>query len=327
MNQYESIRQVIQPELHRLEAKFTEALHSQVALTRHVVQYLMQRRGKQLRPLVTLLAAKLIRGTVNDDVLLGAISLELVHNASLLHDDVVDESDQRRGNASVNRLWDNKVAVLVGDFFLSKCLLTCNRISNPEAINILAQMVANLSEGELEQLSNTESDVLSEDRYFRIIRGKTASLFEACMQMGGVCVGADADELQRLTTIGEHMGLVFQIRDDIFDYYPSTEAVGKPTGHDIREHKITLPLLYALQHTTPQQNAPYWAILRQAGPITDSQAESLIAFAKQHGGIEYATRKMHLLAQVARDTLSTFPDSESRSALLSLLDYFIVRDK
>ncbi len=320
----ERVKQNISAEMEEFGRQFESVLHTRLPLADSVIRYFLSRSGKQLRPIVTILAAKLI-GQVNSSTIYGAVSLELLHNATLMHDDVIDQSDQRRGVDTINKIWDNRVAVLMGDFFLSKCLY-CSHATGSLAISrILADMVTELVEGELEQISNIRSRMLSEASYFSVIKGKTASLFSACMKVGALSVGANEDQMARIAHIGELMGLLFQIRDDIFDYYPATSEVGKPTGHDILEGKITLPLLYALQHGPSEEVERMRAIIDQNEALSSIQIGQLVEFAKSVGGIDYAYAKMKQLAFEAKKELAFFPDSASRESLSAIIDYFIVR--
>lgn len=326
MLSYTDIKQTIAPELLRFEELFEQSLRTHVPLADNVVRYFLDRRGKQLRPVITILAAKMLRGQVPEATLYGAVALELLHNASLMHDDVVDRSDERRGRASVNRVWDNRVAVLMGDFFLAKCLASSNETGMIRVSQALAEMVTRLAEGELEQLANMRARLMSEERYFNVISGKTASLFAACMKVGAYTVDASPDECARMAEVGERMGLVFQIRDDIFDYFPATADVGKPTGHDILEGKISLPLLYAFRHASSAESSRMQALLAGNRELTPDEANRLVEFAKAVGGIDYARARMKNIAFEARQILETFPDSEARQSLAALLDYMIERD-
>jgi len=324
MGKMEAIKSCVEQEMHRFEESFVQSLSTHVPLADNVIHYFLDRRGKQLRPIVTLLAAKLAGGKVTDKSIQGAVALELLHNASLMHDDVIDKSDERRGMSSVNKVWDNKVAVLMGDFFLSKCLVASNSTGSLDISNILANMVIRLSEGELEQLSNAKSQLLSESAYFSVISGKTASLFSACMKVGALSVDSSPEVVEQFGEIGELMGLVFQIRDDIFDYYPSAE-IGKPSGHDIMEGKVTLPLLYALQHGPAEEVKKMRSILEECQELDNDQVEQLVEFAKAVGGIEYAQAKMKNIAFDAKKLLDNQPESPARDAFKQLIDYFIDR--
>lgn len=319
-----NIKKNIQPEMEEFGQLFESVLHTRLPLADSVIRYFLARSGKQLRPIVTILSAKIL-GEVNRKTIYGAAALELLHNATLMHDDVIDQSAQRRGSDTINTVWDNHVAVLMGDFFLSKCLFCSNSTGSMEISCILADMVSELVEGELEQISNVRSSVLSEDAYFSVIRGKTASLFAACMKVGAISVGADREKVDRIARVGELMGLLFQIRDDIFDYYPATAEVGKPTGHDILEGKITLPLLYALQHGPEDEVCRMREIIDQSGTPSPVQIEQLVDFAKSVGGIDYAYAKMKKLAFEAKKDLMTLPDVPSRQSLAEIIDYFIDR--
>lgn len=316
----------IDSELKLFGETFEQVLRTRVPLADNVIRYFLDRRGKQLRPILTLLSAKMIAGTVSQKSIYGAVAVELLHNASLMHDDVVDDSAARRGMPTINKAWDNKVAVLTGDFFLAKCLFCNNMIGSLPISRELGSMVIALSEGELEQLSNARTHLLNEDAYFSVIRGKTASLFAACLRIGARSVGASEEEVNKMGKIGEKIGLIFQIRDDIFDYFPENEDLGKPTGHDIMEGKVTLPLLFALQNAPADQVSRMRELLNN-NILDKEQVTTLVDFAKQMGGIEYAQAKMKKIAFDTKQILSTFPDSDSQKALVELVDYFIERNK
>ncbi|MBP5344654.1 MAG: polyprenyl synthetase family protein [Bacteroidales bacterium] len=318
--------QCIEAEFKQFRLAFEQELCTQVPLADQVIHYFLDRRGKQLRPILTLLTAKMVAGEVTSNSILGAVAVELLHNASLMHDDVVDSSDQRRGTATINYVWDNRVAVLTGDFFLARCLICCSKTGSLEIIRALSEMTSILSEGELEQISNARAHLLSEDAYFSVIRGKTASLFSACLRIGGLSVNATPEQIEALSEIGYKIGMVFQIRDDIFDYFPSNDAVGKPTGHDIMEGKVTLPLLYALQHAPATQSQVVMDLLKANRALTEDEIARIVDFAKQMGGIEYAQARMKNIAFEAKELLSTFPDNACRGSLMQLVDYFIDRN-
>ncbi|MBO7379036.1 MAG: polyprenyl synthetase family protein [Bacteroidales bacterium] len=318
--------QCIENEMDRFRSTFERVLRTRVPLADNVIRYFLDRRGKQLRPILTILSAKMLRGEVTEETIFGAVAVELLHNASLMHDDVVDDSPERRGAATINRVWDNRVAVLTGDFFLAKCLMCSNAAGSMAISRILGEMVTSLVEGELEQLSNARSHLLSEDAYFSVIRGKTASLFAACLRIGAHSVGASEDEVKKMGEIGERIGLVFQIRDDIFDYFPSNDSVGKPTGHDIMEGKVTLPLLYALQQAPAEQSKRIKEILLSNREMTETEVSQLVDFAKQMGGIEYAQARMKNIAFEAKQLLNSFPTTDCLKAFVQIVDYFIDRN-
>ncbi len=313
-------------ELERFDQYFEGALRTRVPLADHVIRYFLDRKGKRMRPIVTLLTAKMLSEQVPEPAIYGAAALELLHNATLMHDDVVDQSAERRGSATINTVWDNKVAVLMGDFFLAKCLESSNATGSLAISCILSDLVIRLSEGELEQLANVRSHMLSEESYFSVISGKTASLFAACMRVAAYGVGAGEQQVAILSQVGELMGLIFQIRDDIFDYFPTSSEVGKPTGHDIMEGKVTLPLLYALQHAPSEESERMKALLERNDDLPEGAVSQLVEFAKAMGGIEYAQARMKKMAYEAKKMLVTFPDNEARKALMELIDYFIARN-
>jgi octaprenyl-diphosphate synthase len=340
---FDEIVRDIRPELTRMYTLMDESLHSHVGLANRVVDYFRDRKGKGVRPIMTLLSALLAGGRTTDATFDAAVALELVHNASLMHDDVVDRSDLRRGAETINRVWDNRVAVLMGDFFLSKSLLRLHEAGRPELFRILAEMVTRLSEGELAQLSGADARSMDEAAYMRVIADKTASMFAACMAMGARSVDAPADVVARLTRVGEDMGLIFQMRDDLFDYLPSAD-MGKPSGHDIREGKVTLPLLYAFRRCQPaegevenkistasdlaaaqQEAGELHLLLEHPEALTDEEVSRFVDFARRQGGLDYTRRRMEEIADSVRTELSTFPDSKARAALLRLVDYFMLR--
>lgn len=317
----------ISEELLRFDKCFENLLRTRVPLADNVIRYFLDRKGKRLRPIITILTAKMLRNEVPQTTINGAAAIELLHNATLMHDDVIDQSDERRGSATINKVWDNKVAVLMGDFFLAKCLESSNATGSLEVSRTLSDVVIRLSEGELEQLANARSHMMSEDAYFSVISGKTASLFAACTRVAAVSVGADEEEMERLSQIGELMGLIFQIRDDVFDYFPSNNDVGKPTGHDIQEGKVTLPLLFALKHAPSDESARMKSIIEKNGELSEQDIATLVEFAKAMGGIEYALARMKEMAFEAKKQLATFPEKPSRKTLMSLIDYLISRNK
>ena len=249
--------------------------------------------------------------------------MELLHNASLIHDDIVDETLERRGRKSVNAIWDNKVSVLVGDLFLSRCLVVTNQTRSLAIQGVLASLSSALAEGELKQLETATSKLLSEKAYFSVISNKTASLFVACMKVGALSVKAGDQEIERLARLGEKLGLIFQIRDDIFDYFDSAE-IGKPTGNDIREGKVTLPLLHCLLEGVGEQ-ADRMRELLQKDSFSADEIVRLVSFARENGGIDYAHQVMLRLADEAKSILYTFPESLPRHSFELLINYVIER--
>ena len=315
------IRKPIEREMADFESLFGITLQHQNALLTMALQHVLSRKGKLMRPILVLLAAKRY-GKVNDAVLHAAVSLEMLHTASLVHDDVVDESGERRGQLSVNALMDNKAAVLVGDYLLSTSLKHAATAGSLEVVDIVARLGLTLSDGELQQLSNVKSDEISEEQYFDVIRSKTASLFASCAEVGALLSGATKAQIARLRDFGTYVGLCFQIRDDVFDYYDV--EVGKPTGNDMKEGKLTLPVIYAVL----QPGAEKWheiALKVRAGKATEDEIKNLVEFTKQSGGIDYARHKMDEIRNSALELLSDEGNDEVREALQLYLDFVLKR--
>lgn len=321
------IQAPIADELAEQSTLLRESLRSPIPLVDSVVRYFLEHKGKMIRPIMVLLSAKLAGdGACNMKTRNAAVALELLHNASLIHDDVVDEADERRGHPSVNFVWDNKVAVLMGDFFLARCLVRSTETESLAIQRVLSELASSLSEGEIEQLANARGRIVSEEAYYSVIRNKTASLFVACMKLGAISVDASPERVKLLADFGEKLGIIFQIRDDIFDYYPSAE-VGKPTGNDIREGKVTLPLLYALLNGKGEEHDRMLALLEEGEELSHEEVALLVEYAKANGGIEYAQATMRRMAFEAKDMLSVFGDTEVRRAFYALIDYVIDRKK
>lgn len=323
MTAFADIRQSLQPELTRLDELISSSLDSSNTLMNQVIGTYLRHKGKQLRPMLVMLTARLFGG-VNENVLTAAASVEILHNASLIHDDVVDDSSQRHGQETINAMWDNHVAVLVGDFFVSNALRLAARMADLRVINTIADLGKLLSLGEMDQIYNARYHELNEEAYFKVISHKTASLFVSCVAMGGYCTGADDESIEAMRRFAELFGLCFQIKDDIFDYFDS-KAIGKPTGNDLREGKVTLPLLHALNSTTGPESEAMKALLRSGEPLSEEEIDSLIAFARANGGIEYAYATMQRLREEAAAILRRF-DSPVTAHFLSLFDFIISRE-
>lgn len=317
------IRQSLQPELTRLDELISSSLDSSNTLMNQVIGTYLRHKGKQLRPMLVMLTARLFGG-VNENVLTAAASVEILHNASLIHDDVVDDSSQRHGQETINAMWDNHVAVLVGDFFVSNALRLAARTADLRVINTIADLGKLLSLGEMDQIYNARYHELNEEAYFKVISHKTASLFVSCVAMGGYCTGADEESIEAMRQFAELFGLCFQIKDDIFDYFDS-KAIGKPTGNDLREGKVTLPLLHALNSTTGPESEAMKALLRSGEALSEEEIDSLIAFARANGGIEYAYATMQRLREEAAAILRCF-DSPVTAHFLALFDFIISRE-
>lgn len=318
------IKSPISVELEEFKKHFDTSLSSSNLLLNSVIAHIRQKNGKMMRPILVLLAAKLY-GEVCPATLHAAVALELLHNASLVHDDVVDESTERRGQLSVNAIFNNKVAVLSGDYLLATALVEVGMTRNYDIIDVVSNLGQDLVEGELLQLSNVSNPHFSEDIYFDVISKKTAVLFAACTKAGALSVGVDGEKAEYARLLGEYIGLCFQIKDDIFDYYESKE-IGKPTGNDMLEGKLTLPVLYAL-NSTENSTAQAIAVKVKSGTASDEEIAHLIDFAKQNGGIEYAIQTMYTYKEKALQLLSVVPDTDVKKALISYLDYVIERDK
>ena len=283
------IKHPILSELTDFVELFNRSLSHTDGMLSQALDHIRQRAGKRMRPMLILLMAKSV-GRVSDVTLHAAVGLELLHTASLVHDDVVDESGERRGQQSVNQLYDNKVAVLVGDYILSTALLHISYTHNETIVRYLAELGRTLSNGEILQLSNIHARDISEESYYQVIRQKTAALFEACCAIGTLSGGAPEEEIENAKMFGRNLGMIFQIRDDIFDYYDQSR-IGKPTGNDMAEGKLTLPAIYALNST---HNEEMLAIAYKVknGSVSKEEIARLVAFTKEHGGIEYAERRM-----------------------------------
>ena len=325
MSQLSLIKKPIEGYLDDFIKLFNDSLSHTDGLLSQVLEHIKSRGGKRMRPMLILLIAKNYGG-ITSVTQHSAVGLELLHTASLVHDDVVDESKERRGQASVNAEYNNKVAVLVGDYVLSTALLNVALTNNTHIVQSLAELGRTLSNGEILQLSNIQNSEFSEEVYYEVIKMKTAALFEACCEIGAMSANATEEDLEKAKSFGRNLGIIFQIRDDIFDYYDSKE-IGKPTGNDMAEGKLTLPVLYALNSTEDEEMK---AIARKVKSRDVSQEEisRLVAFTKANGGIEYAEQKMLEL----RSQCLQFIDAESvteeiRIALTAYIDYVIQRKK
>ena len=317
------ITEPISSELTDFIALFNQSLSHTNGMLTQALDHIRQRAGKRMRPILILLMAKNF-GKITDATQHAAVGLELLHTASLVHDDVVDESGERRGQASVNQVFDNKVAVLVGDYILSTALLQVSYTHSEVIVRCLAELGRTLSNGEILQLSNIQNQDISEDIYYQVIKQKTAALFEACAALGAVSAGATESEVESARRFGRNLGIIFQIRDDIFDYYDHGE-IGKPTGNDMIEGKLTLPVIYAL-NTTEDEEMITLARKVKNGSVTDEEIARLVAFTKAQGGIEYADKRMRDFHAEAMLFLETeVKDEVVRSSLKAYLDYVIER--
>ena len=324
MDYLSTIRKPIEGEMNNFVELFKQSLSQGDGMLESVLSHIRQRGGKRMRPMLILLTAKNY-GEVSSVTQNAALGLELLHTASLVHDDVVDESDQRRGQPSVNAEYNNKVAVLVGDYILSTALLRVALSDNHEIVQELAELGRTLASGEILQLSNISNQEISEDVYYQVIDKKTAVLFEACCKLGAISVGAPRDVIEKAAKFGHNIGMIFQIRDDIFDYYDSKE-IGKPTGNDMLEGKLTLPIIYSLTH---YENAAVLNLAKKVknGTINNDEIAILIEFAKQYGGIKYAEKKMEEFAKECQSFIDECVKPELKDSFKAYLEYVIQRDK
>lgn len=310
-------RELIAPELLIFEKKFTQSVKSNTPLLDRIMKYIIKRKGKQLRPMFVFLSAKL-HGPVNESTYRAAALVELLHTATLVHDDVVDESLERRGFFSINALWKNKIAVLVGDYLLSKGLLLSTEAEDFKHLHILSEAVKQMSEGELLQIEKARKLNLEEEIYFQIIKGKTASLLSSACAVGAWSTSKDEVITQKMKTFGEKAGMAFQIKDDLFDY--GTEDVGKPTGNDLKEKKLTLPLIYTLNNIASTEKRKIIYILKNENK-NPSKIKYVLEKVTEAGGIKYATEKMSAYRDEALAILFEFPESDIRKGLEDLVLY------
>ena len=325
MQEVVKIRQPIIEEMDRFEEKFKAAMASNVSLLNRITYYIASRKGKQMRPMFVFLVAKLLgEGKIDERTYRGASIIELIHTASLVHDDVVDGSERRRGFFSINALWKNKIAVLVGDYFFSKGLLLSLDHDDFDLLKIVSEAVREMSQGELLQLEKARRLDIDEPVYYDIIRQKTATLIAACCAMGAASVGSSKEEIERFHSFGEYAGMAFQIKDDLFDY--GEDRIGKPTGIDIKEQKMTLPLIHVINKADKKQRN--WLIDSVKRHNTDKKrVKEVIQFVKDQGGLEYAERQMIHYKDAALELLSKYPDNEYKEALANLVTYVVDRKK
>lgn len=325
MDYLSRIKKPIESDLTDFIGLFDESMSHSDGLLSQALTHIRKRAGKRMRPMLILLMARNY-GLVTDVTQNAALGLELLHTASLVHDDVVDESGERRGQASVNATYNNQVVVLVGDYLLSTALLRVARTQNLTIVEYLSELGRTLASGEILQLSNIQNQEISEDVYYQVIKQKTAALFEACCAMGALSAGASAEEIEAAKTFGRNLGIIFQIRDDIFDYYDSPE-IGKPTGNDMAEGKLTLPVIYAVNNS---ELPSIKALARKVKDRTVNADEIavLVDYTKTHGGIEYAERRMDDFRREAQAFIDAHvPDEKVKDALKAYLDYVIERRK
>lgn len=302
---------------------FRKAIKSDVFLLDQLVGYLLRTKGKELRPALVFHTAR-ICGGINERTYVAATMIELLHTATLIHDDVVDEADERRGLLSINYIWKNKASVLLGDFLLAKGLLVALNRDEFGLLKVVSEAVRKMSEGELRQLKASKLQNMTEDRYFKVISEKTASLISACCECGAVSATNDENQHLALRNFGENLGIAFQVRDDLFDY--GTDDAGKPAANDIKERKMTLPFIYALSRAPYFKRRSMRHLYRKKNK-TEAEISTIIAFVQENDGVGYARKKMQEYTQKARESLDVFPDSEERNTLESFLDFVVTRKK
>ncbi|MGM0932772.1 MAG: polyprenyl synthetase family protein [Bacteroidota bacterium] len=319
------IKLPVEKEMELFEKKFFESMSSQVALLNRITHYIVNRKGKQMRPMFVFLVAKMVSdGSVNERTYRGASVIELIHTATLVHDDVVDDSNRRRGFFSINALWKNKIAVLVGDYLLSKGLLLSIDNNDFDLLKIISVAVREMSEGELLQIEKARRLDITEAVYYDIIRQKTATLIAACCSLGAASVKPESNEIAKMRRFGELIGMAFQIKDDLFDY--GDDKIGKPTGIDIKEQKMTLPLIYALNNSTKKEKS--WLINSVKNHNKDKKrVKEVIEFVKMKGGLDYAENKMMEFQREALSILEDYPDSTYKDSLELMVNYVIERKK
>lgn len=321
MDKRQLIAEPVAAELEKFNAYYKESIFCNNVRIQDIIDHVLRSDGKKIRPILLLLAAKAC-GEANDITYNSAITIELLHTASLIHDDVVDESMMRRGKASLNAIYDNKMAVLTGDYFLSTALIKSVLTGNMEIISDISSLGRSLAEGELNQLSLVKELIIDEKEYFEVIKKKTASLLATCMKIGAISVNANRSDIDKFTKLGEILGICFQLRDDIFDYFKTN--VGKPTGNDIREGKITLPLLYAIEKA-PQAEKENLCSIISSYDYTEENIEMLIKYAIDNGGIDYAYKKIDEYKQEAENIIATVSNPEIRKALDYAVEYIVER--
>ncbi|MCF6214035.1 MAG: polyprenyl synthetase family protein [Flavobacteriaceae bacterium] len=323
MNIIAQIKQPIEIEMEIFERKFLESMASKVPLLNRITHFIVRRKGKQMRPMFVFLVAKMVsKGNFTERTYRGASIIELIHTATLVHDDVVDDSNRRRGFFSLNALWKNKIAVLVGDYLLSKGLLLSIDHDDFDILKLISIAVREMSEGELLQIEKARNLDITEAVYFEIIRQKTATLIAACCGIGATSVNASDDDIANMRTFGELIGIAFQIKDDLFDY--TDDKIGKPTGIDIKEQKMTLPLIYTLNHCGKKDKK--WLINSVKNHNKDKKrVKEVIAFVKDNGGMEYTISKMKEYQEKALELLNNYPDSPYKTSLQTMVNYVIER--
>ncbi len=324
MLKIKDIKQPVSKEMELFESKFKNSLKTSVPLLDKIMHYIIKRKGKQMRPLFVFLTAKLFNN-INESTYTAASLIELLHTATLVHDDIIDEANFRRGVFSINALWKNKISVLVGDFLLSRGLLLAVENKQFQLLKIMSTAVKEMSEGELLQIEKTRRLDITEEVYFEIIKKKTAALISACCEAGAASINADENDVLKMRDFGEKTGVAFQIKDDLFDY-TQNPLIGKPTGIDIREKKMTLPLIYTLNNSDKKTKAFIINTIKNDSK-NSKKVEQIINIVKEKKGLEYAKNKMEVFVNEALGILKEFENNESKSSLIDLVEYVVKREK
>ncbi|MDF1572211.1 MAG: polyprenyl synthetase family protein [Bacteroidales bacterium] len=324
MPNLDNIRRPVAEEMKTFQKTFRGAIHSNVTLLNIISSYILHNKGKQMRPLFVFLTAKMT-GTITDSTYTAATLIELMHTATLIHDDVVDESYERRGLFSMNAIWRSKLSVLMGDYFLARGLMLASRKRDHDLLDIVADAVNEMSEGELLQLQKSRKLNIDTASYYEVIRKKTATLIAACTASGAKSSGATQEEIDRVYQMGIDIGMAFQIKDDLFDYQP-LGITGKPAGNDLKEKKFTLPLIYALEHSSRSKKRSILKLIRN-GSMSNNKIFQVIDFVRAHDGLDFAEKKMYEFKKKAEDILNSFPESAARQSLLDLVTFTVERNK
>tara|TARA_X000001036_G_C20638572_1_gene790205 strand:+ start:702 stop:1679 length:978 start_codon:yes stop_codon:yes gene_type:complete len=318
------IRKPIKNEMEVFEEKFSKLMISNVPLLNRITHYIIKRKGKQMRPMLIFLCAKLLSsGKLNEKVFRGASVIELIHTATLIHDDVVDESNKRRGFFSINAIWKNKIAVLVGDFLLSKGMLLCIDNKDYDILDVISESVKQMSEGELLQIEKTKKLDIDEETYFEIIKKKTASLISSCCKIAAISIGSKPNQIKKIARLGLNIGIAFQIKDDLFDY--GKRRIGKPRGIDIKQKKLTLPLIYTINKVERREKKWLISSLKKTKK-NKALINQIISLVKETGGLDYAIKKMNMYHKLALDELETFDNSSYKDSLIKMINYVIQRN-
>ncbi len=319
-----TIKQAVAEELKEYDRVFREILTSNVFLIDTVAKYIIKNKGKGLRPLLVIMSAKLVGKPVYETYLVASV-VELLHTASLVHDDVIDNAHVRRGFPSINALWKNKVAILMGDYLLSKCLIGATMTGSLTVMNKLALASKRLSKGELMQIEKARNLKITEDEYFDIITNKTAALMGTASELGAITVSEKDEDHERLKNFGENLGIAFQIKDDLLDYYGHQKVIGKPVGNDFKDKKITLPLIHAFNQASQKEISKVKRLLKRG--VNNKDVEYILKFVNHYKGIDYSEQKIKEYAQKAKDCLADYPDSTIKTAMLNFVDFTINRSK